>query len=147
MPFKALCALLALLATCTASLAQEIGVVKHVSGVVELSRDGAVSMPRVGDALMRQDTVRTGDDGAFGATLDDGTAIGIGRESAIEFAAFTFEPAESLFDLVIRALSGRVIVETGLIGEEAPERVRVETPRLVVGVRGTRFAVVVEDNP
>lgn len=128
-----------------AAQSQSIGVVKRVGGDVSLARADGVVTPIVGDALLRDDRVHTGDDGVFGATLSDGTTIALGRNSDVEIASFVFNPGARLYDLLVRVFAGRIVLRTGLIGEEAPDRVRVETPQLLVGVRGTRFAIVIED--
>ena len=130
-----------------AAAAQEIGVVKHVDGEVSVLRDGASRPLRAGDSLEVADRIVTGPTGSCGATLADGTTVALGADSEVDLSRFVFEPQAGLFELVLRVLRGRVIARTGLIGEEAPEKVRIETPRLTIGVRGTRFAVVLEDGP
>jgi len=138
--------------TCAPAVAQgagpqPIGVVKQASGAATVERDGARAAVAAGAPLFEGDVLRTGPDGAMGAVLDDGAAVALGADSAVTLQRFTFRPAESLYDMVLRVLSGRVVVRSGLIGEQAPERIRVETPEMTIGVRGTRFAVVVPTAP
>jgi hypothetical protein len=138
-------AALAALLLASAAQAAEIGVVKSVSGHAMVTRAGADAPLALGDALFTGDEVATGADGALGVSLADGTSIALGADSRAELASFAVEPGAGLYDLLVRALAGRMILRSGLIGQEDPERVRVETPRVVVGVKGTRFAVVVRE--
>lgn len=144
MSLRIACVALALLAG-GAAAAQEIGIVKSAAGEVSIMRGDVASNAAAGDAIRRGDVVRTGEDGAFGGVLSDGTAVSLGRDSEIAFARYAFEPGEGFYELLLRAFRGRLVVRSGLIGEAAPETIRVETPKLMIGVRGTRFAVVVPD--
>lgn len=144
-PFSTAAGMLLAAALAAAASAAEIGVVKSVSGRAMVSRDGVEAPLALGDAVFTGDVVATGSDGALGVSLADGASIALGADSSAELASFVFEPGQGLYDMLVRALSGRMILRSGLIGQEDPERVRVETPRVVVGVKGTRFAVVVGD--
>lgn len=127
----------------TPSAAEEVGVVKAVSGEVRIERGTSTIEPTVGAPLMLEDRVITAARSAFGATLHDGTTLSLGGRTSVEVARFAFAPGEGLFDLLIRVLTGQMIYRAGRIGEARPERVEIETPRLSIATRGTRFAVVV----
>lgn len=122
--------------------AQEIGVVKRAEPPAFVERGGVSAPAAPGDALLAGDVLRTGAGGSIGVVLNDGAAVALGADSALELARFVFEPGEGVFDMVLRVLTGRAVIRSGLIGEQAPERIRVETPEMTIGVRGTRFAVV-----
>jgi hypothetical protein len=122
--------------------AQSIGVVKSVRGDVTILRGDQGQIATVGDELHRLDTIKTGEASAAGVILDDGTTVALGSHAAFEIADYAFEPSTGVFNLVLRGLFGRIVYGSGRIGEAQPENVRIETPFLSVGTRGTRFAVM-----
>ncbi len=123
--------------------ADEIGVVKSVVGEVSVLRSDVRTPAVIGQSLQLNDRLQTMADSAVGVALNDGTTLALSGETDVVLAGFAFSPATDLFDLVIRLFTGRLIYNSGKIGLASPERVRIETPRLVVGTRGTRFAVIV----
>lgn len=127
---------------CAAAKAQEIGVVKTALGDARVARAGAETSLAAGDSLFVADRVITGPASAMGAVLADGTAVSMGADSQIVIQSYRFEPGEARYEMWIRAVEGRVVIRTGLIGEAAPDRIRIETPQMMIGVRGTRFAIV-----
>lgn len=138
----AFCAIVIWSAPAPLSAEPAAGVLKSVSGDVQVFRGGASQPGEAGMDLMVGDILQTGDGSALGATLADGTTLSLGSRGRFQLAAFQFAPSRSVFDIFIDLMAGRLIYGSGKIGEEAPERVRIETPHTVVGTRGTRFAVV-----
>jgi hypothetical protein len=47
--------------------------------------------------------------------------------------------------MLVRLSSGTMAYLSGLIGKLAPESVRFETPVATIGIRGTRFAMKVDE--
>lgn len=123
---------------------RSVGVVKNVLGDVFVERAAPLRLS-VGDDLLERDVIVTNANSAFGATLADGATLSMGEKSRLQINAFSFEPSDGLFDLFLKVLSGRFVYASGRIGEQAPDKVRIETPYLTVGTRGTRFAVVVPE--
>ncbi|WP_285672629.1 FecR domain-containing protein [Paralimibaculum aggregatum] len=116
---------------------------KSVEGDVVIRRGGGAVAAIIGQSVFLYDELQTSAGGSVGIMLDDGTALAIGGASDVVLETFVFSPSDDLLDLVIRVLTGRLIYSSGKIGMARPEQVRIETPRLVVGTRGTRFAVIV----
>lgn len=141
--FASLC----ILAAVDRPLADSIGVVKKVEGTVLVDRGGDTFSPAVGDEMFLDDNIRTMQESALGIILSDGTTVALGEGSECALVAFAFEPSRGLFDLMVRLFSGRLVYGSGRIGEARPDRVRIETPQLTVGTRGTRFAVIAPPAP
>jgi len=59
---------------------------------------------------------------------------------------FVFAPHQGEFSLVIKMLKGTAAYLSGLISKLSPESARFETPSASIGIRGTKFAVKVEEN-
>ncbi|MEM6974552.1 MAG: FecR domain-containing protein [Pseudomonadota bacterium] len=125
--------------------AQEIGVVKTVEGAVIILRAEAELPALVGRSLQIDDRIIAPADGSVGAILADGTTLAVSGPSDVVVSSYVFDPGQGLFELIIRMLSGRLVYGSGKIGEARPDKVRIETPQLVIGSRGTRFAVVVPE--
>ena len=126
--------------------AQEVwaGSIKSVEGTASIRR-GAQSLPVAeGMRLMQNDVVLTGAGGRVGAILKDGTRFSLGPETELKIDRFLYNPGEGKFDLVLGLLRGIAVFISGKIAEFSPESVRVETPVGIVGLRGTRFAVALE---
>jgi len=123
-----------------------IGVVRTASGAATVTR-GEKTLPAApGLKIMAGDTLGTGRDGSLGVILRDDSSLSIGPESRLVLRSFRFSPYEGKFDLVARITQGTMAYLSGLIGKLAPEKARFETPTATIGIRGTRFAVKVEES-
>ena len=95
----------------------------------------------VGQSVFETDTLRTGEDGSIGVTLDDDTRLSLGPSSEVRLDTFRYAPAEGSVGLAMRFLRGIAVYVSGQIAKLAPDSVRLETPSAIVGVRGTTLAV------
>jgi hypothetical protein len=120
------------------------GYVKIVSGVALIIRGGAEMPAHPGDAVYRQDGLRTGASGRLGVTLKDDTRVSLGPNSEMGLSEFKFSPEEGELALVMRLLRGVAAFVTGRIGQLRPDAVRIETPATIIGVRGTHIVVQAE---
>lgn len=131
----------------TIGVAAEIGVpagkVKRSEGNVTVDRAGQVQTVKVGTPVYVGDRIRTGDDGAVGITLSDDTLLTAGARSTLLINEFQFNSTTREGGMLATLLKGTLSVVTGLIGKKAPENVRIRTPTVVLGIRGTEFIVEV----
>ena len=117
------------------------GRVKRSQGSVTVERAGQTRAVEVGTPVYVGDRVRTAADGAVGITLSDDTLLTAGPRSALLINEFQFNPTTRDGNLLTTLLTGTLSVVTGLIARQAPEKMRVRTPTVVLGVRGTEFIV------
>ena len=117
------------------------GIVKRVAGTATLLRQSAGVPLGVGDPVRVGDTLRTGPDGAVGITLTDDTLLTIGANSELVLSDYSFDSTTQDGSLLVSLWRGTAAFVTGLIGKKAPEKVRVQTRTVVLGVRGTEFIV------
>jgi hypothetical protein len=104
--------------------------------------------PQIGDKILMGDSLKTGPEGSLGMIFKDDTLLSIGPQSEITISEFLFSPAEGKLSIVTRLLKGTAAYLTGIIAKLSPESVRFETPVANIGIRGTKFAVKIEDpNP
>jgi hypothetical protein len=128
-----------------ASSQDTFGVVRSVEGKASVLRGGETFPATVGTKLNVDDTLTTGRDGSMGVILRDNSTLSIGPESTLSVKRFMFSPAEGKLGLLVRISRGTMAYLSGLIGKLAPESALFETPVASIGIRGTRFAVKVDD--
>jgi hypothetical protein len=120
------------------------GRIKVATGSAFVVRDGAAVPAQAGQVVFESDGIRTGGDGKMGVTLNDDTRLSLGPNSELKLERFTFSPAESQFNLVLKFVRGAATYVSGRIAKLAPDFVRLETPASIIGVRGTTLAIQVQ---
>jgi hypothetical protein len=128
-----------------AAAEQKIGFVKNVSGQVFIERNKITTPARVQDSLMENDTLTTGRASALGIVLQDNSVMSLGSNTRLVISKFAFEPAEEKLSLTAQVKKGTMVYLTGLIAKLNRSGIRFETPTAVCGVRGTHFAIKVDD--
>lgn len=122
-----------------------IGIVRNLAGDATVTRGSEVFPAAVGTKLVVGDTLMTGSNGSMGVILRDNSTLSIGPKSSLVVRNFLFLPAEGKLGLVVRLSRGTMAYLSGLIGKLAPESARFETPVASIGIRGTRFAVKLDE--
>ncbi len=138
---------MALILSAGLALADEtsIGFVKNVSGQAFIGRQQTLIPARVNEKLMRSDALITGADGSIGVIMQDDSVLSLGTKSRVDLTQFSFAPAENKLSFVAKVKRGTMVYLTGLIAKLDRKGVRVETPNAVCGVRGTQFAIKVDN--
>ncbi len=136
-------ALLGLLpqAASAAEAAPSIGMVKRLSGSVQLDRGGQVLTPQPGMSLLQGDRLRTGADGHAGVTLSDDSLLTAGPNSSLLISSFAFDSTTHDGQLQAKLGRGSLHVVSGLIAKKAPDKVNFQARSVVLGVRGTEFII------
>lgn len=137
--------LVALLPVVSAAARDTIGIVRNVAGEATVTRGDQVFPAAAGTRLHVGDTLMTGSNGSMGVILRDNSTLAIGPGSSLVVRTFQFSPAEGKLGLLVRLSKGTMAYLSGLIGKLAPETARFETPVASIGIRGTRFAVRLDD--
>jgi hypothetical protein len=136
---------LIVLCVATAANAAEIGQIKISRGQVSVERDGRVLPAPVGTRLQTADTVKTGADASVGITMDDDSLLSAGPNSTLSLDRYAFDPTTNRGRFDASLNKGTLAVISGRIAKESPDAMTVRTPTAVLGVRGTEFAVSVND--
>lgn len=124
---------------------ETIGVIRNTSGTVNVTR-GMEILPAVsGTKLVAEDVLVTGRDGSAGIILRDNSSLSIGPDSRLVLEKFLFAPVEGKFALLVRVSKGTMAYISGLIGKLSPGSAQFETPVATIGIRGTKFAVKVDE--
>lgn len=125
--------------------ATPVGYVKNVTGEVRLIKSGESVLAAVGSPVAIGSTLKTADKASVGVSLRDNTLISLGPNSEFVFRDYAFEPGEGKLSLVSRLSRGTLDYVSGVIARLRPEAVSLETPTGTLAVRGTHFAVKVDD--
>jgi hypothetical protein len=127
------------------SAAAEIGQIKNVAGQVFLLRNNVQQNANAGDLLEQADILSTGANGSVGVTLIDNTRLSAGPDSRIELKQFRFNPTTNDGEFLAEVHRGSLAVVSGQIAKRSPDAMKVKTPTTILGVRGTTFAVKVDE--
>ncbi len=123
----------------------KVGVVKNVSGQALIERNKVIVPAKVKDKLMENDILVTGRIGSIGIILQDNSVMSIGSNTRLVISKFVFEPAHEKLSFIAQIKKGTVVYLTGLIAKLNRSGIKFETNTVVCGVRGTHFAIKVED--
>jgi len=127
------------------ALEATVASIKTVRGASSIIRDKAPVAAKNGTRVLRGDLLKTGSDGSMAIVFRDDTLLSLGPDSEVAITEFLFSPAEGKLSFVTKILRGTAACMTGIIGKLSPQSVRFETPVANIGIRGTRFAVMVEN--
>jgi len=138
-------AIFVVLAFSAVSNAAEIGQIKNTTGQVFLLRNNQQQPAKPGDIVEEADTIITGANGSFGMTLIDSTRISAGPNSRVELKQFRLNPTTQEGESLTELHRGTLAIVSGQIAKRSPDAMKVQTPTTILGVRGTSFAVKVEE--
>ena len=127
------------------SVGAEIGQIKNVAGQVLLLRNNVQQPARVGDLIEQADVVTTGPNSSVGITFIDNSRFSAGSNSRIELKQFRFNPTTEEGEFLTDMQRGTLAIVSGQIAKRSPDAMKVRTPTTILGVRGTTFAVKVDE--
>jgi len=121
-----------------------IGFVRNATGEAFINRGDEKIPAAAGALLIAGDTLSTGADGSLGVEFQDESSASIGPNSSFIVSNFEFSPSTGKAGFLIRITKGSFVYLSGLIAKMSPEAARFETPTATIGIRGTQFAVNIE---
>ena len=123
----------------------EIGQIKALSGEVFIIRSDTKSTAKPGDLLHQHDVVETGSKGSVGMTFIDNSRFSAGPNTRIELKQFRFNPTTHEGEFTADMNRGTLAIISGQIVKRSPEAMKIKTPTTIIGLRGTKLAVKVND--
>lgn len=123
----------------------EIGQIKNVAGQVFLSRNNVQQPAKTGDLIEQADVLTTGPNGSVGITFIDNSRFSAGPNSRIELKQFRFNPTTHEGEFLTDMQQGTLAIVSGQIAKRSPDAMKVKTPTTILGVRGTTFAVKIDE--
>ena len=131
--------------TLASSAWASIGQIKTLTGEVHILRDNANLPAKAGDLLENADTVVTGVDSSVGITFIDNSRFSIGPNSRIELKKFRFNTTTEDGEFLTNMTRGTLAIISGRIAKRSPDAMKVKTRTSILGVRGTKFLVQIEE--
>lgn len=128
-----------------AAYANDVGQIKTVRGAAHVERDGQRLAASPGMNVRQSDTLVTGADGAVGVTFLDNSLLSAGPGSVLEIERYSFDSTTHVGKFDASLKKGSLAVVSGKMVKQSPDAMRVRTPSSIMGVRGTEFAVRVEE--
>ncbi len=106
----------------------------------EVVRVSATTTPiKVGDGMLRDETVRTGADSAARFVMADSTNLSLGPSATLKLDRTVFNDERSYRDIAIRMTTGAFRFVTGNSEKTA---YKITTPLATIGVRGTTLDIL-----
>jgi hypothetical protein len=123
----------------------EIGQIKNVAGQVSLFRNNVQQPATAGDLVEQADVLITGPNSSVGITFIDNTRFSAGPNSRIELKQFRFNPTTQEGEFFTDVQHGTLAIVSGQIAKRSPDAMKIKTPTTILGVRGTMFAVKIDE--
>jgi hypothetical protein len=125
----------------TPACADDVGQIKVSKGAVHVERAGQRLPGPVGAKVQPGDVVMTGPDGSVGIVFADASLLSAGPNSVLAIDTFLFDSTtnQGAFETTLR--KGTLSAVSGKIAKQSHDSMKVRTPTMVLGVRGTEFVV------
>lgn len=124
-----------------------VAYVKTVTGSAAVVSGGTAVQASPGTPVYMKNTLKTGPGSTLGITFKDNTVMSLGPDTELTVDEFLYAPAKEELSLVAKITRGTLEYLSGVIAKLKPEAVAIKTPGGMIGVRGTRFLVKVEELP
>jgi hypothetical protein len=122
-----------------------IAYVKVLSGEAWLTLADKTQKLELGTPIHLGEQLNTGDNGEVGLTFKDETMLSLGPNTSVAINEYLYDPAKAELKLTAKMLKGALQYISGVIAKLRPEAVNIQTPSGYIGVRGTRFLVLVAE--
>jgi hypothetical protein len=132
-----------LLVLCS-NLIGSAGKLTEVTGPTQVSRASTKIEGKIDVGVEMNDTIETLK-ARVGITFEDGTRVQCTEFSKLVIDEFVYDPSSGKGKLGLKASMGTVRYASGLIAKNNKEEVKVKTPTASISVRGTDFAMTVDE--
>lgn len=136
---------LALAVAAFSAAAADAGQIKTAQGAVQIERDGQRIAAVPGAHVLQSDSIITGKDGTVGVTLADNSRLSIGPNTVVSLDKYAFDTTTYKGQMDASLKKGTIVVISGKLVKQTPGSMRIHTPASVMGVRGTKFIVHVDE--
>lgn len=124
---------------------EAIGYVKTVTPTAVLIFNQQAAPAVIGSPVYVNTLLKTDKNGSIGITLKDNTVLSFGPDTEFEITQYVYHPETEQLKLDMGLIKGTLQYISGVIAKLKPNAVKLNTPAGIIGVRGTRFVVKVEE--
>ena len=125
-------------------LLADVGIVKKITGVVKIKRQGKVLRIKKGSRLKNADIIMTKSKSSIGIIFDDGSRLSLGEKAIFIINKFIVKPSKKNYKVDLELKKGKAMFSSGKIGKLAPKSFKLRIPEGAIGIRGTHFVVEVK---
>jgi hypothetical protein len=125
-------------------LIANVGIIKKVTGKVEIKRQGKVISARKGSRLQNADIIMTKSKSSVGIIFDDGSRLSLGEKAIFIINKFVVKPSKKKYKVDLELKKGKAMFSSGKIGKLSPKSFKLRIPEGAIGIRGTKFVVEVK---
>ena len=122
-----------------------VGNITAVQGSSNIQRDLKEIKVELGADLQAQDKVLTYENTKVQIIFKDDTIISIGKNSIFSIEEYLYDE-ENTPAAKFQMLRGAMRTITGKIGKISPQKFKVQTKTATIGIRGTNFSILVEED-
>lgn len=122
-----------------------IGFVKTVTGEATVTTAGKSVKAEVGTPVQVGSTLKTAAKSSLGVTFKDETVMSFGPNTELTVDEYLYAPSQGKLKMGSKLAKGSMNYVSGVIAKLQPDAVSVATPTGTIGVRGTQFVVVVDE--
>lgn len=128
-------------------VAAAIGSISDIQGTaVEIKREKTTLQGKNNTGIESMDTVSVGSKTNVGITFQDNTKVKITENSKLLIDDFVYDPKKSdAGKLGMKVALGTVRYASGQVAKNNPQNVNIKTPTATIAVRGTDFAMTVDE--
>lgn len=135
-PPIALLLVLAILWPAAVAAIEPAGTVTRLQGSATATMPSGFARPLyVGSTVLVGDSLQTAEDARLEIRLSDGGILTLGEHSSMTIEIYGRVETEGT--ALLKAVSGVFLAASGALAKMAPDRLTIETPSAVLGVRGT----------
>jgi len=125
------------------SLFAEVGKITFIKGDASIQRDGDTKPAVVGMQLMEKDLLKTKKSSLIKLVFADKSAISIGSKSEFSIENYLFDEKKSS-NAKFKMKKGVFRAITGKIAKISPDKFKLKTKTVTIGIRGTIFSGIIE---
>ena len=137
--------ILTIILACGNLFASAVATITAIKGDANIQREGKNITATLGARLQEKDSLITKENAKLQIIFADETIISIGKNSNFSIKEYIFEDKKEPI-AKFEMLKGAMRTITGKIGKIAPQKFTLQTKTTTLGIRGTNFSVIVEED-
>lgn len=121
----------------------KVAKIRSLNGDVNIQRGSQTILAKLGTIVMLSDIINTSKRSSVGLVFDDNTMVTLGENTIFYVSKYVYNPQKSEYAFEGEVKKGKVLYNSGKIAKIASNNVSVKTPTAIIGVKGTKFIVEV----